>query len=83
MKYVAAVLSFVLMWFFVGFICTIVIAMLFPAGGPVVGGITISPDWRTWPGTILGVLAGIHSAKAALNPKPKKNKGGGNTPEQP
>lgn len=71
MKYVAAVLSFVLMWFFVGFLCTFVMTMLFPAGGPAVGGITISTDWRTWPGTILGFLAGVHSAKAALNPKPK------------
>lgn len=35
-------------------------------------GIGFSSDWRTWPGTVLGILAGIHSAKAALNPKQKK-----------
>jgi len=74
MKYIAAVLSFLLIWFLVGFLCTLAMAMLFPAGGQVVGGITFSTDWRTWPGTILGILAGLNSAKAALNPKPKKEK---------
>ncbi|MDQ3812455.1 MAG: hypothetical protein M3347_00730, partial [Armatimonadota bacterium] len=74
MRYIAAVLSFLLMWFFVGILCSIVMGLLFPGGGLIAGGIIISPDWRTWPGFILGVLAGIHSAKAALNPKPKKSK---------
>jgi hypothetical protein len=36
-----------------------------------------SPDWRTWPGNILGILAGIYAAKVALDPKPRKNKNRG------
>jgi hypothetical protein len=36
-----------------------------------------SPDWRTWIGNILGILAGIYAAKVALDPKPRKNKNSG------
>jgi hypothetical protein len=36
-----------------------------------------SSDWRTWIGNILGILAGIYSAKAALSPKLRKNKNRG------
>jgi H+/Cl- antiporter ClcA len=36
-----------------------------------------SPDWRTWPGNILGILAGIYAAKVALDPKPRKRKNSG------
>jgi hypothetical protein len=31
-----------------------------------------SPDWRTWIGNILGILAGIYAAKVSLDPKPRK-----------
>ena len=71
MKQIAAVLSFLVMWFFVAIICWFVMGAVFPAGGLISIGVGFNGDWRTWPGTILGVLAGIHSAKAALNPKPK------------
>jgi len=76
MKQLAAVLSFLFMWFFVAIICGFVMGYLFPSGGLMYIGIGFNEDWRTWPGAILGVLAGIHSAKAALNPKPPRNKRG-------
>ncbi len=72
MKIIAAILSFLFMWFFVSLICGFAIAYLFPRSGPMAAGLILSLDWRTWPGTILGVAAGLHSARAALRPKTGK-----------
>ena len=83
MKQFTAVLSFLFMYLFVSIICAVVVGFLLPNSSlmnvPLLG---VSGDWRTWPGTILGVLAGIHSAKAALNPKAKKNKNDEQKPPQ-
>lgn len=78
MKQFTAILSFLFMWFFVAIICGFVVAKLFPSNGLIGIGFS-TEDWRTWPGAILGVLAGIHSYKAALRPKVKKgNEDGSN-----
>ena len=81
MKYVAALLSFLLMCFFVGFICVFLLATLYPAGLRL-GSITLSRDGNIYLSVMLGIVAGLHSAKAALNPKPKKSKGSRNTSGQ-
>lgn len=74
MKQFTAVISFLFMYVFVSIICAFAIGFLLPQSGPMhIPLLGVSGDWRTWPGTILGILAGIHSAKAALNPKPKKS----------
>jgi hypothetical protein len=45
-----------------------------PAGFPIGGSSTLSGDDNVYLSVFLGLLAGIHSARSALNPKSKKNK---------
>jgi uncharacterized membrane protein len=78
-KYVATVISFLLMWFFVTFLCIFLVTTFFPAGVRV-SGTTISSDGSIYLSMILGVLAGAHSARATLNPK-RNEDAGSNTPK--
>jgi H+/Cl- antiporter ClcA len=72
MKYFKAVLFFLITYLFVATFSSPIITYLL-SGRPIVY-VGTSDDWRTWPANILGILAGIYSAIAALEPKPRKNR---------
>jgi MFS family permease len=75
MKYLKALLFFLITYLFVAIFCSLIItSLLF---GRLIIYVGTSDDWRTWPANILGILAGIYAAEAALNPKPRKNKNRG------
>ncbi len=64
MKYLIALLSFMISYCIIAaFVGLIISAMT----GELMFVVGFSPDWRTWPGNILGVLTGIYVAKSTLN----------------
>jgi hypothetical protein len=68
MKYVAAVISFFFCWVAVAIICGIIMLIIFPPStSHAFAGIGMGA--RNLPGTILGLMAGVHSAGRALRPK--------------
>ncbi|WP_323309766.1 hypothetical protein [Anabaena cylindrica] len=74
-KYLKALLFFLITYLFVAIFCSLIItSLLF---GRLIIYVGTSDDWRIWPANILGILAGIYAAEAALNPKPRKNKNRG------
>jgi len=70
MKYVVAGIAFVFIWFAVSVLTGLVLMFLIKPDHPVVVGIGF--DWLNLPGTILGFLAGLHSAKASICAANKK-----------
>ena len=72
MKYFTAVFLFLIMYLLVTAFCSLIInAVLFDKMVVVFG---YSPDWHTWIANILGIVAGIYSAKTALKSKPRRVK---------
>jgi len=72
MKYFTAMFLFLIMYLLVTAFCSLIInAVLF---GKMVVVFGYSPDWHTWIANILGIGAGIYSAKAALKSKPRRVK---------
>lgn len=67
MKYIVAVFSFLFSWLGVAFVVGIAVSLLFPRkdGNTLVG---LVLDFRNLPGNILGILAGVHSARVSLRP---------------
>ena len=69
-KYLKAIFFFTIVYVFVSaFSGLIIFAIL---SGKFMIYVGYSPDWRTWIGNILGILAGIYAAKVSLDPKPRK-----------
>ncbi len=71
LRIIVGVMSFAFVWFFTAFFLGLGMAMLFPPGAPFVTGIGL--DWRNLPGTVLGILAGLHSYRRATrdnHPRP-------------
>ena len=69
-KYFKAIFFFTIVYVFVSaFSGLIIFAIL---SGKFMIYVGYSPDWRTWIGNILGILAGIYAAKVSLDPKPRK-----------
>jgi hypothetical protein len=67
MKIVVAVFSFLFSWLGVALLVGIVVNILFPPkGGNAFVGLAL--DFRNLPGNILGILAGVHSARVSLRP---------------
>lgn len=66
MKYIAAGISFVIIWFAVAVLTGLVLAFIFRPERPAV------LNWINLPGTILGFFAGLHSAKASIRIANKK-----------
>lgn len=64
MKYIVAGISFFFIWFAVALIVGFILLAIFPTKTPMTVGIGF--DWRNLPGTFLGLLAGIHSARTSL-----------------
>jgi len=72
MRYFTAVFLFLIMYLLVTAFCSLIInAVLF---GKMVVVFGYSPDWHTWIANILGIVAGIYSAKTALKSKPRRVK---------
>ena len=72
MKYFTAVFLFLIMYLLVTAFCSLIInAVLF---GKMIVVFGYSPDWHTWIANILGIVAGIYSAKAVLKSKPRRSK---------
>lgn len=64
-RYIVGVVGFLLVWFVVAVVIGVVMALLFPLPGrSFVAGIAL--DWRNLPGTLLGLLAGLHSFRASV-----------------
>lgn len=69
-KFLKAIFFFTIVYVFVSaFSGLIIFAIL---SGKFMIYVGYSPDWRTWIGNILGILAGIYAAKISLDPKPRK-----------
>ena len=69
-RYVVGIIGFLLVWCVVAIVIGLVMAFLFPPTGDraMVG---IGMDWRNLPGTVLGLLAGVHSFRASIR-EPKE-----------
>ena len=69
-RYIVGVIGFVLVWAVVAIVIGFIMALLFPSDGDrfVVG---IGMNWRNLPGTVLGLLAGIHSFRTSIR-EPKE-----------
>ncbi len=71
-RYVVGAISFLIVWIGVAVVIGFAISLMFP---PTDGrfGVGIGTDLRNLPGTILGILAGIHSFRASVRErKPPK-----------
>ena len=64
MKYVTATIAFLFIWLASAFLIGLVIAMFVKVDHPIMIGIGFDP--LNLPGTIIGLLAGIHSARATI-----------------
>jgi len=64
MKYVVAGISFILIWLFSSFLIGLLMVIIIKPDRPVVVGVGF--DWINFPGTIVGLFAGLHSAKATI-----------------
>jgi len=70
-KHIVAGFSFLFSWIGVVFLMGIVMVILFPPHeGKAVVGLVL--DIRNLPGNILGILAGVHSARVSLRSANKK-----------
>ena len=71
MKYLIAILYFLVSYC----ITTAFIGLIISAvTGELMFVVGYSPDWRTWPGNILGILIGIYAAKSSFNRVPRRNR---------
>jgi hypothetical protein len=68
-KYFKAIFFFTIVYVFVSACSGLVIFAIL--SGKFMIYVGYSPDWRTWIGNILGILAGIYAAKVSLDPKPR------------
>lgn len=65
MRYVVGVIGFLLVATVVAVVVGFVMVVIFPpVGEPILVGIGL--NWRNLPGTILGILAGVHSFRASV-----------------
>ena len=64
MRYVAGVIGFLLCWVVVVFFVGLAMILVFPPNHEHVL-VGLGLNWRNLPGTILGLLAGIHSFRAS------------------
>jgi hypothetical protein len=71
MKYVVAGITFVFIWLAASFLIGLIMLVIIRPDHPVVVGIGF--DWINLPGTILGFIAGLHSAKASIRAANKKS----------
>jgi hypothetical protein len=71
-RYIVGAIGFVLVWFVVAIVVGFVMALIFPVpgGGRIMVG--VGAGWRNWPGTVLGLLAGIQSFRSSVRGS-KKN----------
>lgn len=75
MKYITAAIAFIFVWFVSSLLIGFILVLIIRPDRPVFIGIGF--DWINLPGTILGLLAGLHSAKATIrtaNAKASKKK---------
>jgi hypothetical protein len=64
-KYFAATFAFIFVLFGTAMLCGFLMNMLFPPSHDLIfAGIGL--DWRNLPGTVIGLFAGIHSAKVSI-----------------
>jgi hypothetical protein len=64
-RYVVGAVGFLLVWLVVAVGVGLITALIFPSpGSRAFAGIGL--DWRNFPGTILGLLAGIQSFRASV-----------------
>jgi len=71
MKYIVAGIAFVFIWFAVSFLTGLIMLAIIKPDPPVVVGIGF--DRINLPGTVLGFLAGLYSAKASIRAANKKS----------
>ena len=72
-KKLVAGISFLFSWVGVAFLVGIVMVILFPTkDGKSFVFVGLTTDLRGLPGNILGILAGIHSARVSLRPAKTK-----------
>ena len=65
MKYFMATFAFLFMFVGTAIVCGIIMNMVFPPSHDIFfAGVGL--DWRNLPGTVLGLLAGIHSARVSI-----------------
>ena len=65
MKYFTATLAFLFIFVATAILCAVIMNMLFPPGHDLIHA-GIGLDWHSLPGTILGIAAGLHSARVSL-----------------
>lgn len=68
-RYLVGIVGFVLVASVVAVVVGFIMVLIFPPSGQRVM-VGVGLDWRNLPGTILGILAGIHSFRASVN-RPK------------
>ena len=69
-RYVVGIIGFLMVWFVVAIVIGVVMMLLFPqTGDRAMAGVGL--DWRNLPGTVLGLLAGVHSFRASIR-EPKE-----------
>jgi hypothetical protein len=72
MRYIVAGVGFALVWLMVAVLTGAAMVHVFPPQRDT-GFVGIGFDWRNLPGTLLGILAGIHSWRASLRAAEKKD----------
>lgn len=65
-RYTVGIVGFFLVWFLVAVIVGMIMAIFFQRPNQQLIFAGIGLDWRNIPGTILGLLAGIHSFRASI-----------------
>lgn len=71
MKYLIAILYFLVSYFIIAAFIGVIISAV---TGELMFVIGYSPDWRTWPGNILGFLIGLYTAKSSFNQISRRNR---------
>jgi len=66
MRYVIVAIGFVLVWFVVAVVVGIVVVMVIGPKEPALVGIGIGGSLHNIPGTIIGFLVALHSARTSL-----------------
>jgi hypothetical protein len=69
-RYIVGIIGLLLVWFVVAVIVGVIVGMIFPPpDGQHIIFAGIGLNWRSLPGTILGLLAGIQSFRVSVRGK--------------
>ena len=63
-RYIVGAIGFILVGGMVAIVIGFIMALLFPPSDRFIVGVGM--DWRNLPGTVLGLLAGIHSFRVSI-----------------